>query len=477
MPKNRSLLLPLVLAAVVAAAVGYLGWRQTVPRVQVEISPPLRFVGAQSAVTLTLRASKGRVESVEVRLVQGEGSVTAAQQSFPEASPPEPSLRATLDARALGLREGPATLEVYARDTFWRPLGSGTQPKLSLPVTVDLTPPSLEVVSSTRYVAQGGGGLAVLSSRDAARLGVLVGGILQPAFPAGPAEGGLAVAMFVLPWDLPPKDLAIVAFAQDEAGNTTLRPIPSEIKPRAFPSDTIEISQTLLTSKVPELLPQLAGRPEDELLAGFLKINRDQRREAEEGKRRIGATTRPVPLWDGPFSQAANTKVFANFAETRTYRYQGRAVDTQIHLGYDLASLKQAPVLAANSGAVVFTGPITIYGNTVVLDHGLGLQTLYAHLSSIGVKAGDAVQKGQELGRTGSTGLALGDHLHYEVLIHGVSVTPLEWWDGKWIRDHIHEPLSGAGLSLFPSQAAKSQPETPALRPPPPARKKRPAKQ
>jgi len=100
----------------------------------------------------------------------------------------------------------------------------------------------------------------------------------------------------------------------------------------------------------------------------------------------------------------------------------------------------------ANKGVVVFAGPLTIYGNTVIVDHGLGLMTLYGHLSSIDVKAGDAVTKGQELGRSGSTGLAIGDHLHYEVLVHGISVTPLEWWDAKWIRDRISKPLKAAGL-------------------------------
>ncbi len=136
--------------------------------------------------------------------------------------------------------------------------------------------------------------------------------------------------------------------------------------------------------------------------------------------------------------------MFSNFAEPRTYVDGGRTVDTQVHVGFDLASTKLSPVPAANAGQVAFVGPLTIYGNTVILDHGLGLQTLYAHLSSIAVKAGDAVTKGQELGRSGTTGLAVGDHLHFEVLVSGVSVTPLEWWDGKWIRDRVNKPLKEA---------------------------------
>jgi murein DD-endopeptidase MepM/ murein hydrolase activator NlpD len=247
----------------------------------------------------------------------------------------------------------------------------------------------------------------------------------------------------VLPWDLAPGAPGAVR-ARDAAGNVTTRGVPFELKPREFPRDTIDVTNSFLQAKVPELLPQ--HPPSAPLIEGFLALNRDQRRQAEEEKRRIGAKTAGRPLWEGPFVQPRNTKVFANFAETRRYLYQGREIDTQVHFGYDLASTKQAPVPAANKGVVAFAGPLTIYGNTVVVDHGLGLQTLYAHMSSISVKVGDKINKGQELGRSGTTGLVLGDHLHYEALVHGFPVTPVEWWDAKWIRDRINLPLRTAGL-------------------------------
>ena len=140
-----------------------------------------------------------------------------------------------------------------------------------------------------------------------------------------------------------------------------------------------------------------------------------------------------------------------------------------MHLGFDLASLKNSPAPAANSGVVAFAGPLTIYGNTVIVDHGLGLQTLYGHLSSLAVKEGDEVKQGQELGRTGTTGLAVGDHLHFEVLIQGISVTPVEWWDGKWIRDHIGRPLMEASVPLLQSEHRRR----PSLRRPRPRRSAR----
>jgi len=82
------------------------------------------------------------------------------------------------------------------------------------------------------------------------------------------------------------------------------------------------------------------------------------------------------------------------------------------------------------------------------------VQSLYGHLSSFSVKAGDTVEKEQELGRSGMTGLAGGDHLHFGVYLDGVAVLPVEWWDAKWIRDNIEPKLEGrSGEEIAQAQA------------------------
>ena len=454
MPRSRFSLwfaIVLFLAVVVVGPIVYLIWRQTVPGVRAEWSPPPKFVGLKTPLTLTLRAARGGVRSVDVRVVQGSSAIVVAQQTFPEPAAAEQRTHITLAAKDLNLREGPATLEVRARDGFWRPIRIGERAIAAVPVTVDVTPPVLEVLASTHYLHQGGGGLAALRVSGASRVGVKVGDSFFPAYPAGDPNGPLSVALFALPWNLPDTS-TITAWAEDEAGNSTARPLPSELKPRRFPSGTVELSDHFFALKLPELLPERGAIPPDQYAAAFLVVNRDLRRRAEEIKRELGARTQPKPLWQGAFTQPRNTKVFSNFAESRSYRYNGRELDTGVHLGFDLASVKQSPVPAANAGVVVFAGPLTIYGNAVVVDHGLGLQTLYGHLSTIEVKVGDAVTQGQELGRSGATGLAVGDHLHYEVLIGGISVTPVEWWDGRWIRDHIGRPLREANIPLLQSE-------------------------
>jgi len=432
--------LVLLLLVAVVGALSYLGWRQTVPGVRVVAEVP-RFLGHTTAFTVTLEAARGHLRRSEVRVVQGDKPLTVA--TVEGARTARVQLPVTIDSAALGLKEGGATVEVRGGDDFWRPLGTKDTALLSRVVTVDLTPPRVEVLSSTRYVSPGGAVMIAFRAADAARIDVSVGPKVFPSFPYGPPEKGARVALIALPYDFAP-GTPLAVTARDEAGNVATRTVPAELKPRPFPRDTIAISEAFLQAKVPELLPQRP--PSQSLIEGFLVINRDQRRQAEEEKLKIGAKTADRPLWEGAFVQPRNTKVFSNFAETRTYLYQGRTVDTQVHVGFDLASTKQSPVPAANAGRVAFTGPLTIYGNTVILDHGLGLQTLYAHLSSIAVNTGDAVTRGQELGRSGTTGLAVGDHLHFEVLVSGVSVTPIEWWDGKWIRDRVNKPLKDAGL-------------------------------
>ncbi|MBI2218047.1 MAG: M23 family metallopeptidase [Candidatus Rokubacteria bacterium] len=450
--RKLGVLVILLLLLAVVGSVSYVGWRQSVSGPVVVNAPP-RLVGHKATFPITIEARRGHVLGVEIAVVQGGRSTVVAKADGPLGRRAE--IPVTIEAAAQKLREGEATLEVRAPDDFWRPLRLDPRAAATFPLTLDLTPPKVEVLSATQYVSNGGVALVAFRVDGATAIEVAVGPAVFPSFPMGPPERGARVALVPLPWDMPATAPAAVR-ARDDAGNVASRGIPFEMKPRRFPRDVINVTDAFLQAKVPELLPQ--HPPAAPLIDGFLVVNRDQRKQAEEEKRRIGAKTADKPLWEGAFVQPRNTKVFANFAETRTYLYQGREIDTQVHFGYDLASTKQAPAPAANKGVVVFTGPLTIYGNTVVVDHGLGLQTLYAHMSSIDVKVGDQVAKGQELGRTGTTGLAIGDHLHYETLVHGISVTPVEWWDAKWIRDRINLPLKTAGLGeiagLEPSAAA-----------------------
>src|SRR6185295_17115341 len=188
----------------------------------------------------------------------------------------------------------------------------------------------------------------------------------------------------------------------------------------------------------------------------FVAVNKTLRKQNEGKIVEVTRNATPQILWKGAFTQLSNSKVEANFADFRTYTWNGEAVDSAYHLGYDLSVTKHYPIEAANSGKVVFAEDLGIYGNTVILDHGLGLFTLYGHMSAFDVKVGDAVKQRQPLGKSGETGLAAGDHLHYGVYLHGVAVLPVEWWDQKWIDDNIQPKLAGhSGEAIAKSQESE----------------------
>ncbi|MBI2845946.1 MAG: LysM peptidoglycan-binding domain-containing protein [Chloroflexi bacterium] len=130
------------------------------------------------------------------------------------------------------------------------------------------------------------------------------------------------------------------------------------------------------------------------------------------------------PLWQGIFQLPLVGEKSSFFGEGRSY--DGGPV-ASYHLGVDYNADEGDTVLAANSGRVVLAETLQVRGNTVIIDHGLGVYTGYFHLSQILVAVGQEVKKGQLIGYVGGTGLATGPHLHWEMRIAGVPVDPEEW--------------------------------------------------
>jgi murein DD-endopeptidase MepM/ murein hydrolase activator NlpD len=117
-------------------------------------------------------------------------------------------------------------------------------------------------------------------------------------------------------------------------------------------------------------------------------------------------------------------------------------------MGLDLASVHMGAIIASNGGKVVFAQPNGIYGNLPIIDHGFGLFTLYGHCSELHVQDGDNVAAAQEIAKTGLSGYAMGDHLHFGVLVQGIEVRPEEWMDTKWIHDNITDVIESAKVII-----------------------------
>ena len=442
-----------LLGVALLALVGGVAWR-------CELGDPVLEAPAEVAIgrsprTVAIGVTDGRAGLREVTAVvkQGDAAKPLAPAQYPGslltggsvAGPVQVEL--ALDPRALELKEGDATLEVTARDWSWAGWLGGNRTVASIPLRVDLSPPRVAVETGLSYAARGGTGAVAYSlSEPVARDGVDVAGVFFPGYPyPGTASGpdapraGRRVALFAIARDAPasPK---IQVVAEDAAGNRAAASWPLVFQERSFSEDRIDLPPRFLEQKVPELAGEVGVAGTDPV-AVFQEINKRIRAENEQQVREIVAKTSDTPLWRGPFVQWENSQVTSRFAEHRTYFVGEKQVSEAIHYGYDLATLAGAEVTASNAGRVIHAGPLGIYGNCIVLDHGLGLASLYGHLASMAVAEGDAVEKNQALGRSGATGLAGGDHLHFAILVQGTYVEPKEWWDPKWVREKVESQL------------------------------------
>jgi murein DD-endopeptidase MepM/ murein hydrolase activator NlpD len=448
-----------LLVLVVLGAVGGAGawfWAGTLPGPAVTIRQPGALVGQAGMLDMMVETPGGKLSRLEATLEQGDRrmSVYSQQDGLPAPGSGEAADRLYV-MRPIGRRAFPELQSGKARIvvTAARPVLFGIR-EASTTVTRDvevrLEPPRVEVLSTFHYINHGGSEFVVYRATPAdVESGVRVGDKEYRGFPAkgvGIPDPAARVAFFALLFDQP-LDARIAVFARDAAGNEAMAPLDSRVFPKPYRTSRIEVDDKFLNQVVPAIAAATPDEkiPTDDLVKGFLQINGDLRRKNNQYLASLASKTDPEATFRDAFQQLGNSQVEARFADTRTYLYQGKEIDMQVHLGFDLAVTANVAVVASQRGTVVHAAYLGIYGNCVVLDHGLGVQSLYAHLSSIGVKVGDKVEKGQEIGRSGMTGLAGGDHLHFTMLVGGQQVTPVDWWSVQWMQDRVLRKIAAAG--------------------------------
>lgn len=339
------------------------------------------------------------------------------------------------------LKDGRATLRITALSDSWGRFFRGGRGEAVLELPVRLAPPQVEVLTSHHKINQGGCELVLFKvSPGTIESGVEVGDFFFPSWPVKQSLPETRLCVFAYAYNVDASTPARLV-ARDDAGNETLANFTYQIFPKNFHSDTITLTDEFMNRVVPPIMSQTPElRDQGSLLKNFLEVNGQLRENDARLLVEFSKHTSPTFRWSEPFIRIPS-KTEANFADHRTYMYNGQAVDHQTHLGFDLAGVEHMPVAAANDGEVVFAGFLGIFGNAVVIDHGCGLQSLYGHMSSFAVKAGDQVRRGQAIGRSGQTGLAAGDHVHFTILLDGIPVNPAEWWDAHWIHERIEVKL------------------------------------
>jgi murein DD-endopeptidase MepM/ murein hydrolase activator NlpD len=410
------------------------------------------MIGKRTPVTVEVTEPRRGLSYLKVDFVQGDRVESLTEKSYPY--PSALTFWGSRTARDIvvvqvgretivGLKAGQAVIRVTAgRTGTWLRHPNPARKEISLPVR--LSPPSLQVISTQIYVAQGGSEAVVYQVGESSiRDGVRAGNWWFPGYPLPGGGKGERFAFFAIPYDMNTPDARLVA--ADAAENEAELKLVDQFFPKKFKEDSVDLSDEFIGRVVPEIMaqtPELKDR--GNLLDNYLEINTDLRQKDAEALKELAKKSRQEFLWSKPFLTLHNGKVMAGFADYRTYTYKGKVVDHETHLGYDLAVTRHAPVPAANDGVVVQAAYFGIYGNSVVIDHGYGVMTLYGHLSLISVTPGQKVARGDIIGQTGETGLAGGDHLHFAVILDGLPVNPVEWWDSHWISDRIARKLGVA---------------------------------
>lgn len=421
--KNHALIIVLLL--IVGAAVGYFILRDN-KAPGITLSPETGAVSAKKPPVLNLQDDGAGLKSLVVSVSQ-DGKVTELVHKTWQRGVRQEEIPLPLEK--LPLKNGALQLNIKVSD--YATLANRDEQTFAL--DYDNKPPVISVLTTAHNVYEGGAGLTMFRvNEDVKYAGVQVA---DRFFPAYRQENGVYACLFAWPHNVERSAFIPRVVVEDLAGNQRTGGFYYQPIPRPPRVDRINVGQGFLDSKMPDFrqyYPEITDN-----LQLFLKVNGELRAKNVARLNEFATKTADRPLWEGAFLRLPNAAPRAGFNDKRDYMFNDQKIDHQTHLGLDLASLAASPVPASNSGTVVLAEDFGIYGQCIIIDHGLGLQSLYSHLSSIDVSVGDQVTKGQIIGRTGATGMAGGDHLHFGIVLAGIEINPREWLDGHWIQDNF----------------------------------------
>ena len=343
--------------------------------------------------------------------------------------------------KTLDVKSNTLELKVTVTDSSMWNLFQGNKTTEVININIDYKRPNVNVLSNSYSITQGGSALVVFyaSDKNLDKLYIEAGGIQYKAQPYK-KEGYYAA---LIAWPFTQNNFSAKIIAIDRAKNKRVTEIPFYVKNHKYRVSWIKASDKFIDGKITDLIssdPEYANI--DDKLEKLRAVNETMRLKNEDKIHTLGQqlSTEFLENWKiNKFYPLKNGSRVASYGDERHYYYQNKAneVSHSYHVGYDLASTRMAEIKASNAGTVVYADENGIYGNMPMIDHGLGLYSLYGHCSQLLVKEGDHVSTGQVIAKTGKTGLALGDHLHFGLLVQGVEVRPVEWFDASWIRKNI----------------------------------------
>jgi len=415
------IILPGICVLILASLFYSLLWENEAPVLTCTELPPV--LGDAYPVECTALDAGSGIRCITVSIEQDGIPHFLTDHFVPHRGTRHQCISFQFDINHPGIHDGQARLVFRATDySFSKNVGT-----VSSSFVIDTTPPRVTRCNTPPPLRPGDTSfVAYRLSEVPARSGVLVNEHYFPSFPDTVNGEGLYVSCFALPLTESLIVPSILITAEDKVGNIVRHPVKIAYAPVKYRHDDIVLSDTFFTS----VILHLPASPVDADISPpscFHMINESLREKNMETVCALCRSFTPRRLWNGPFETLENAVVTGSFGDRRTYYYRNEIIGEGVHLGVDYASVRHAPVRAANTGTVVYAAPLGIFGNTVLIDHGRGLFSLYAHLSRIAVHSTERAVKGNLIGYTGSTGMSMGDHLHISMILGGVFVDPQAW--------------------------------------------------
>ncbi len=410
-------------------------------------APELLYWNRADPLKIELRDDTA-LRSYKLTLNDGNKSIIVGQGRFPKDTKKQILTLKYPQSKDFNSKANELQLNIEATDSSMWNFLSGNHAEKNVKIIVDSKRPNVNILANSYSITQGGSALVVFQAEDANMKDIYIDSDGRRFEVTPYKKDGYYAALIAWPFNT--KSFSAKIIATDKANNKRVSDIPFYLKNHNYRVSWIKARDKFIDGKITELAsgdPEYAGIKDK--FEKLVAVNETMRlkNEALIHKLSKNVPSKMVNKWKiGKFYPLKNGARVASFGDERHYYYKNKSheVSHSYHVGYDLASTKMAPIVSSNKGKVIFANENGIYGNMPLIDHGMGLHTLYGHCSQILVKEGDEVKVGQTIARTGKTGLALGDHLHFGVLVQGVEVRPVEWFDGKWIRTNIDDVFKEA---------------------------------
>ncbi len=448
--KGKGKILVVLVLIVLGLIVGA-GYVYTAPEFEREVptvySEQNVFWNRTDPLKVRLADNEG-LKSFELILSDGKNSLIVGQGIFEEKTKEKTLLVKYPKSKVLDPKANKLTLKISVTDkSMWNML-QGNSSEKTIDINVDYRKPNVNILANSYMIIQGGSALVVFQASDENldTLYVEAGGNKFKAQPY--KKEGYYAALIAWPFDK--KEFKAKVVAIDKAKNKRIAEIPYYLKNHKYKVSWIKASDKFIDGKITDLAssdPEYANI--DDRLERFVAINETMRLKNEELIHSLSTqvSSELLEKWKvTKFYPLRNGQRVASYGDERHYYYKNKdnKISHSFHVGYDLASTKMATIKTSNAGTVVYANENGIYGNMPMIDHGLGLYSLYGHCSQLLVNEGDEVSVGQAIAKTGVSGLALGDHLHFGLLVQGIEVRPVEWFDQSWIRKNIDNIFKAA---------------------------------